>query len=137
VTLDESRFYWDIEWEQQWLPADDEPGTRRRRGIDCEKTMLMVVWNRQRFHLIKAMSRGERFRAPYFINKILTPICAQLIRIGRRKWVIHADNSRYHNAKVMLHFMSQKQAKSALHPSYFPDLAPSEVFLSGYLKGKF
>jgi hypothetical protein len=30
VTLDEFWFYWDIDWEQQWLPADHEPGTQRR-----------------------------------------------------------------------------------------------------------
>jgi hypothetical protein len=45
VTLEESWFYWDIDLKQQWLPADDEPGTRRRRGIDREKTMLTVLWN--------------------------------------------------------------------------------------------
>jgi hypothetical protein len=45
VTLDESWFYWDIDGEQQWLTADDEPGTRRRRGINREKTMLTVVSN--------------------------------------------------------------------------------------------
>jgi hypothetical protein len=128
VTLDESWFYWDIDWEQQWLPADDESGTRRRRGIDREKTTLTVIWNMQRFYLIDGMPRGEKFSAPYFIDKILTPICAQLIPTGRRKLVIHADNSRCHNAKVVLDFMSQNQAKCVPRPPYSPDLAPFDLF---------
>jgi histone-lysine N-methyltransferase SETMAR len=126
--LDESWFYWDIDCEQQWLPADDEPGTRRRRGIDREKAMLTVAWNTRGFHLIGAMPRGEKFTAWYFIDKISTPIWAQLIPTWRRKLVIHADNSRCHNAKVVRDFISQKQAKSRSHFPYSPDLAPSDFF---------
>jgi hypothetical protein len=108
VTLDESWFYWDIDWEQQWLPVDDDPGTQRRRGIDREQTMLTVVRNTKGFHLIDAMTRGEKFNAWYFINQILTPICAQLSPTGRHKLVIHADNSRCHSAKLVLDFISHK-----------------------------
>jgi hypothetical protein len=30
VTIDESWFCWEIDWEQQWLPEDNKPGTRTR-----------------------------------------------------------------------------------------------------------
>jgi hypothetical protein len=93
VTLDESWFYCDIDWETQWLPADDEPGTRRSRGIGREKTILAVVWNTRGLYLIDVIPRGEKFRAQYFLDKTLTPICTQLIRIGRRKLGIQADDS--------------------------------------------
>jgi hypothetical protein len=129
VTLDESWFYWDIDLEQQWLPADDESRMPRRRGIDRGKTMLTVVWNTRGFHLADAMPRGEKFSTWYFINKILTPICAQLIPIGKPKLVIHADNSQWHSAKVVLDFLSEKRAKFAPNPSYFPGLAPSDFSL--------
>jgi hypothetical protein len=88
--------------------------------------MLTVVWNTRGFHLIDVMPRGEKFSARYFIDKNLTPICAQLIPTGRHKLVIHADNSQCHNAKVVLDFMSQNQAKSAPHLPYSPDLPPSD-----------
>jgi hypothetical protein len=102
VRLDKSSFYWNIDWEQQWLPADDEPGSRRRRGINHEITMLTAVCNTRGFHLIDTMPRGEKFSARYFIDKILRPICAQLIQIERSKLVTHADNSRCYNAKWCL-----------------------------------
>jgi transposase len=134
VTLDESWFYWEIDWEQQWLPEDDEPGTRTRRGIDRKKTMLTIVWNTRGFHVIDAMPRGETFSARYYIDHILTPICRRLIPTGRRKLVIHADNSRCHTAKVVLDFVSQNGVRVAPHPPYSPDIAPSDFFLFGYLK---
>jgi hypothetical protein len=86
-------------------------------------------------HLIDAMPRGEKFSAAHFIDKILTPTFAQLIPTGRRQLIIHADNSRCHNAKVVVDFMSRKQTKFAAHPPYSPDLTPSAFFLLGYLKG--
>jgi hypothetical protein len=71
VTLDESWFYWDIDWEQQWIPGDEEPATRKRRGIDREKTMLTIVWNTAGFHLVDAMPKGEKSYARYFLEKIV------------------------------------------------------------------
>jgi hypothetical protein len=88
--------------------------------------MLTALWNTRGFDLIGAMSRGEKFSTWYLIDKILTPICAQMIPTGRRKLVIHADNSQRHTAKVVLDFMSQNQAKFSPHPPYFPDLVPSD-----------
>jgi hypothetical protein len=134
VTLDESWFFEGIDWGQQWLPADDEPGAWRRRGINHEKTLLTVVWNTQGFHLIDTMPRREKFSTRYFVDKILTPISAQLIPTRRRKLGIHADNSGYHSAKVVLDFMPQKQTKLAPHRSYSPDLAPSDFSIFDHLK---
>jgi hypothetical protein len=96
--------------------------------------MLTVIWNTRSFPVIDAMPRGEKFSTRYFIDKILT-ICVYLIPTGRRKLVIHACNSRRYNAKVVPDFMSQEQAKSATHPQYSPDLAPSDFLLVGYPKG--
>jgi hypothetical protein len=69
---------------------------------------LTFVWNKIGFHVIDAMPKGEKYSARYFIDKILTPICGGLIPHGTRKLVIHADNSRCHNAKVVLESMSQQ-----------------------------
>jgi hypothetical protein len=82
------------------------------------------------------MPRGKKFSARCSIDKILIPICAQLIPTGRRKLMIRSDVSQCHNAKVMPDFMSQKQSKFAPHPQYSPDLAPSDFFLFSYLKGE-
>jgi hypothetical protein len=134
LTLDESRFYWEIDWEQQSLPEDDEPGTRTRRGTDHSNTMLTIAWNSNDFHLIDAMPKGEKHGARYHINNITTPICQPLIPAGQRKFVIYPDDSQCHNAEVVFDFLSQRKVRFALHPPDFPDLAPSDLFLFVCLK---
>jgi hypothetical protein len=61
VTFDELWLYWETNWEQQWLPEDDEPGRRKGRGIDHDETMSTIVWNPNGFRLIDAMSEGEKY----------------------------------------------------------------------------
>jgi hypothetical protein len=63
VILDESWFYWEVDWERQCLPKDDEPAARTKRGINHNKTMLMIVWNPNGFCLIDAMPKGEKYSA--------------------------------------------------------------------------
>jgi hypothetical protein len=75
VTLDESWFHWNTYREPQWLPEDDERGTRTRRGIDRDKTILTIVWNVIGFHLFNATPKREKDNARYFIDNILTPLC--------------------------------------------------------------
>jgi hypothetical protein len=116
ITTDESWFYWEIDWEQQWLPEDDEPRTRTRRGIDHNRTMLTIVWNPNGFHLIDAMPQGEKYSARYYIDNILIPSCQRLIPAGKRKSVTHKDNPRRPTAKVALDFVLQRKVRIAPHP---------------------
>jgi hypothetical protein len=37
--------------------------------------MLAIVWNIARFHLVEAMSKGEKYCVRYFLDKIVAPIC--------------------------------------------------------------
>jgi hypothetical protein len=39
-------------------------------------------------------------------------------------------------AKMSRDYVGLNRMKQALHPLYSPDLAPSDVFLFGYVKGK-
>jgi hypothetical protein len=89
VTLEES---WS-DWEKQWLPDDDEPETRRRRGFDHSQTLLIIIWNPNDFSLIDAMHKGQKYSARYYLDNILTPICQRLIPTVKHQLVIHADTS--------------------------------------------
>jgi histone-lysine N-methyltransferase SETMAR len=52
-----------------------------------------------------------------------------------RLWV-YSDNAWPHTAKISRDYISRNRMKQAPHPSYSPDLAPSDFFLFGYAKGK-
>jgi hypothetical protein len=87
--------------------------------------MLMIVWNPNGFLLIDAIPKGEKYSARFDIDGILTSNCQRLIAAGKRKFVIHADNSRCQTAKVVLNFVSQGKIRFAMHPPYSPDITPS------------
>jgi transposase len=50
--------------------------------------------------------------------------------------VIHADNARPHTALRTRAFMAENSMKLAPHPPYSPDVAPSDFYLFGDVKGR-
>jgi histone-lysine N-methyltransferase SETMAR len=96
--------------------------------------MLTVVWNPHKFHLVSLLSKGQKWTNQYYIDHILPKICALRDARDRRKFVVHADNARPHVAKRVKQYLEDNNLKSALHPPYSPDLAPSGFFLFGHVK---
>jgi histone-lysine N-methyltransferase SETMAR len=99
--------------------------------------MLTIVWNPHRLHLIEVLEKGRKFNAGYYIAEILEPL-SQWRSIeaagNERKLLVHADNARPHTAKLSAQYFNENRMKSAPHPSYSPDLAPSDFHLFGYVK---
>jgi hypothetical protein len=79
------------------------------------------------------MAKEEKYSAQYYIDNIPTPISQRLIPAGKRKSVIQAYNSRYHTAKVVLDFLSQRQVGFTPHSQCSPGIAPPDLFLFGHL----
>jgi hypothetical protein len=57
-----------------------------------------------------------------------------LIPAGKYELVIHTDDSPCQTAIVMLDFVLQRKATLSAHPSYSPDIAPSDFLLFADLK---
>jgi hypothetical protein len=53
---------------------------------------------------------------------------------NERKLLMHADNVRPHTAKLSAQYFNENRMKSAPHPPYSPDLAPSDFSLFGHVK---
>jgi hypothetical protein len=87
--------------------------------------------------LIKVLEKGRKFNAGYYIAEILEPL-SQWRSIeaagSERKLLVHANNVRPHAAKSSTQYFNENRMKSAPHPPYSPDLAPSDFYLFGYLK---
>jgi hypothetical protein len=47
---------------------------------------------------------------------------------------VHADNAHPNTAKLSTQDFNENRMKSAPHPSYSHDLAPSDFYLFGYVK---
>jgi hypothetical protein len=98
--------------------------------------MLTIARNLNAFHLIDAIPKGEKHSARYHVNNITTPICQRLIPAGKRKLIIHPDNSRCHIAKVVLDCVPQRKVRFAAYSPDYPDIAPSDFLLFVCLKGE-
>jgi histone-lysine N-methyltransferase SETMAR len=101
------------------------------------KFMFTIVWNPHGFYLIKVLDKGRKFNAGYYIAEILESL-SQWRSIeaagNERKLLVHADDVRPHNAKLLTQYFNENQMKLATHPTYSPDLAPSDSYLFAYVK---
>jgi hypothetical protein len=73
VTLDESWFYLNTDYELIWLHPDGEIPERERLTIQSGKVMLTIVWNPSGFHLINVLPKGFKFKfnASFYVIQIL------------------------------------------------------------------
>jgi hypothetical protein len=139
VTLDEAWFYFKTDYETIWLPPGVAPPQRERHTIASKKMMITIVWNPSGFHVIRALPKGAKFNADYYMSEILTPLLqwrSRQVGATDRKLIVHADNARPHTAKKVDQFFRDHGLLRAAHPPYSPDLAPCDFYLFGYIKGK-
>jgi hypothetical protein len=100
--------------------------------------MLATVWNPRRFRLIKVLENGRKFNAGDYIAEILEPL-SQWRSIeaagNERKLLVRSDNAIPHTDKLSTQYSNENQMKSRPHSPCFPDPAPSDFYLFGYVKG--
>ena len=138
MTGDESWFYLTTNHETQWLPLSEKPSKKIKPTIGAKKYMLTIFWNTYGFHLVKILPEGIIFNDDYFITEILEPIYQNTARLreeSRKKIVLHFDNARSHISKKVLQYLASHDMERAPQPPYSPDLAPSDFYLFGYIKG--
>jgi hypothetical protein len=137
VTLDESWIYLYCEHELVWMAPGEIVPDSERQTVQSPRLMLIIGWNSSGFHIVKALSKGGKFRAQYYTNNILIDISDWRRLAGERilnKLWVHADNARPRNAKVSTDFIALNRMKQATDPPHSPDLAPPDFFLFGYVK---
>jgi hypothetical protein len=138
VTLDESWIYLFSEHDLMWTAPGEIVVDRERHTVQSPTFMLTVVLNPIRFHVMQAFPKGANS-----MHNIIQMVSWSQSQIGGGRpgeygqilWV-HSDNARPHTAKMSKDYIGLNRMKQALHPSYSPDLAPSDVFLFGYVKRK-
>jgi hypothetical protein len=81
---------------------------------------------------------GSRSNARHDLSHILSPlpeILAPYQDDPRRDLVIHPENARPRCVKRVAQFLDHNSLHRAFHPPYSLDLAPSDFWRFGYLKG--
>jgi hypothetical protein len=100
--------------------------------------MLTAVWNSIGFHVLKALPKGRKLNAQCCTNDILVAISdwrRQTWGTRPNKLWVHSDNARPHSAKMSRDHIGLNRMNTHFIP-HSPNLAPSDFFLFGYVKGK-
>ena len=140
ITGDQSWFIYNYAPEGAWVLEDDNLPICQNPHHLIEKMMITIIWGVNGTYILDELPEGEHYNSEYFIEHILRPLNEQKQTIleSRKKktlW-LHIDNCRVHNSKVTDQEMKILGIQRAPHPPYSPDLAPSDFFLFGYVKGK-
>jgi hypothetical protein len=102
-----------------------------------EKVTPTIVWNSMRFQLIDFLSPCAKFNEAHYVTNIFCPLAVWSdTQVGKtnRKLIIHSENARPHTTKKTLDFLELNRMERAPHTPYWPDLAPSDSYLFGYIK---
>ena len=140
ITGDQSWFIYNYAPEGAWVLEDEEPPVFEKSQIFIEKMMITVIWGVYGTYIIDDLPEGEHYNSAYFIEHILRPLEEQKDQIwptrGEHKIWLHLDNCKVHNSKATQKEIELSTFQRAPHPPYSPDLAPSDFYLFGTIKGK-
>jgi len=139
ITGDESWIHYDINPSSIWTVPGDEVPVRPRITVQSEKRMLIVFWGISGIVHRCWLPKGERLNAEFVLNNVLQPISDLLQSDAADQkpfTLLHMDNARPHTAVLIFERLRSLRLRRAPQPPYSPDLAPSDFFLFGWLKGK-
>jgi hypothetical protein len=102
-----------------WTGPGEIVVDREQHTVQSPKFMLTVMWNLVGFHVLKALPKGRKFNAQYYINDILVAISDWRRQTGgtrpNKLWV-HSDNARPHTVKMPRDYIDLNRMKQAPHP---------------------
>jgi hypothetical protein len=135
ITGDETWVCLDMKPGTVWLPADAELLVR----VNCKrKRMLTVFWGIDGTAHHCWFPKDSTLDSPFFCEEVLSQF-AQKMRPNSRTTrkpltLIHIDNARVYTARATQEKLDVSRFKRTPQPPHSPDIAPSELFLSGWLK---
>jgi hypothetical protein len=90
--------------------------------------------------LVDWLPQGASFNGAYFNEHILQVMASELYAREEKKhclWpLVHVDNARSRTSKRNLARMEELRFKCVSYLPFSPDIAPSDFFLFGWLKGE-
>lgn len=121
-----------------WCAEGESPKTVVKRNQNDQKNMFVIFFRTTGIEFIHMVEFGNSVSAAYYMDNCLEPLFDNLRRrrpkSGLHAIKLHHDNAKPHQAKDTKEFLQQQGVITMPHPSYSPDLAPSDFWLFGYLK---
>ncbi|PNF38942.1 hypothetical protein B7P43_G07033 [Cryptotermes secundus] len=105
-----------------------------KKAINFLLCIVTVVWDAEWFILAEFLEPGQTISAARYVqtlHKLRRALRDK--RLGRNFIILH-DNTRPHAARLTLEAIAKMGWEILPHPSYSPDLAPSDYNLFGFVK---
>jgi histone-lysine N-methyltransferase SETMAR len=130
VTGGESWLTPEYQHSEKWSVHREEAPERARQQIGTKKFILTVILGVGGFHVVELITPQRSFDSQYFVSNVMTPLITNILPQGRishaRQLHLHLDNCRVHFSKVTEQFITQNHILHVPHPSYSPNIAPSD-----------
>jgi hypothetical protein len=101
-------------------------------------TMASAYFSRYGFVSIEFLPMGQKYNLQLFTETVLPTIEKKLAecRPKLRTTIahLHVDSAKIHTSKMSIEKIEELSFILVPQPCYFPDLAPCDFFLFGYLK---
>jgi histone-lysine N-methyltransferase SETMAR len=138
VTGDESWFIDHSELRAMFAPAREKVPPYVQTQLGVQKVMIKVFFTTRMLSVLEPLLKGAKFNQDFFIDTVLPELVQEKRRFARRNprtdFMVHMDNSAYHNGHKITNGFDRRHIILAPHPPYPPDLSPCDFWLFGFLK---
>ncbi len=121
-----------------WVSKEEGPPTQIRRQLFEEKTMFVIFFMTNGSILLHQVPSGISINALYYRDACLKSLVQQLYKKRPSSTAnhvkLHHDNARPHVNDIVFNYLQQEKINVMAHPSYSPDLAPSDFWLFNYVE---
>ncbi|KAA6366131.1 MAG: putative Mariner Mos1 transposase [Streblomastix strix] len=139
LTGDESWMFYDYPVVSQWVAQGTPRPIAERRTVASKKTMLTAMFTGKSFWLLDFKPEKGAITAQYYIDEILETVEQEMIELlpnAKDEVRLLVDNAPAHNANITKEYIQNSIFERVDHPPYSPDLAPSDFWLFGEMKGR-
>jgi hypothetical protein len=102
--------------------------------------LVLILWLVKRIHSPLDVPKGTTYNTTFIFDVVILRLIENVPSRTRRKTLkgclIHMDNARPHISRRAQRCIEASRAGRRPHPSYSLDLALSDFFLLGHIKGK-
>jgi histone-lysine N-methyltransferase SETMAR len=100
--------------------------------------MVSAYFSRCGYVSVEFVPMGQRANSQFFTEMVLPSIEKKLAecppKLRTTAAHLHVDNAKPHISKIFIEKIEELGFILVPQPPYFPDLAPCDLFLFGYLK---
>jgi hypothetical protein len=102
--------------------------------------MSKIIWTASGFYIVKRFPNDTNMKNDYFMTTILIRVEQAIFPRGRappqKRLIIHLDNRSVCTGQTSKAWLEKHSIRRMPHPSYSPDLAPSDFYLFPTVKAK-